>query len=219
MRNIQLNSARVLLMTLVFISGMGIKPGSADFYKYTDKTGMMQMTNDLEAVPKEYRAKAIVIKEEIKKPDAPGATALPALPAQSAEELNIEMSNYLKAQEQKRAVAQQLAPEAEKKPTSWEIVQKYVISVLVVFAFLSLFIYMGKLCEVLRVRQFASVLRLLMFSMLIVYVYQLGVQRMTATFVGLKKDALAIKANIEGRENRTDQILEGTAAQEPKQNQ
>ncbi len=216
MRRFKFDCAIFYMLVLALLTVLAVQESCADYFKYTDKTGIVNMTNDLEAVPKQYRAKALVIKEEIKNQDA---AAVPARPAQSAEELNVEMGNYLKAQEQKRAVGQQVAPLSEKKPDSWGIAQKYVTPVLVVFTFLPLFIYMGDICKLLRVRQLASVLRLLMFSILIVYVYQLGVQRMTATFVGLKKDALAIKNNIEGREQRTDKILNGAAVQKSMENQ
>ncbi len=200
MRRFRFDSLIFFTIVLALLTCFGVQESSADFYKYTDKAGIVSMTNNLEAVPKQYRAKVVVIKEETKKPDVSGA---PLVTGTSAEAVN----------------AAAAAAEPKKVSMARTMTDKYGMPLLLVFTFLSLFVYMGDICKVLRVRQLATVLRLLMFSMLIVYVYQLGVQRMTATFVTLKEDALAIKNSIEGRENRIDQTLNGTAQQEPKENQ
>jgi hypothetical protein len=199
-RRSKFNCTAFPLLVLVLLTFLTVQESSADFYKYTDKNGIVNMTNNRESVLKQNRAKAHVIKEEIRKPAVAGTLVVPG---QSAEASNAEVATA----------------EPEKVSIARTLTAKYGIPLLVVFTFISLFIYMGTLCEVLRVRQFATVLRLLMFSMVVVYVYQLGAQRMTATFVTLKQDALAIKNNIEGRENRTEQILNGTAVQDPKENQ
>ncbi len=169
------------LLILALLTGFAVQESAADFYKYKDKAGIVNMTNNLEAVPKQYRAKALVIKEEIKKPDVSEALVVPG---QAAGAINAEVAT----------------PEPKKVSMASMLAAKYGTPLLIVFIFLSLFIYMGDICKVLRVGQFAGVLRLLMFSMLIVYVYQLGVKRMADTFVTLKQDALTIKNNIEGRE-------------------
>lgn len=49
-----------------FVITMEVSNVVADIYKYTDKSGVVNMTNDINAVPKRYRSSMKVIKEEAK---------------------------------------------------------------------------------------------------------------------------------------------------------
>lgn len=74
--------AAASLFTLVAgIAVGGVPNACADFYKYTDNTGAVCLTNDRNAVPPQYRSTMKVVREETAEKKAP---LLPKQPAKSS---------------------------------------------------------------------------------------------------------------------------------------
>lgn len=72
----------LLPLVLFLLCGVGsTSPACADYYRYTDASGAVNMTNKLDAVPKRYRSHVEVIKDDTPtKRDAGGAIKQQAAP-------------------------------------------------------------------------------------------------------------------------------------------
>jgi len=53
-----------ILLVVIAVVALTEQPARADFYKYTDNSGAVCMTNDRNAVPKEYRSTMKVVRED-----------------------------------------------------------------------------------------------------------------------------------------------------------
>jgi hypothetical protein len=57
----------IIIITAVFcLLGIGAAPAYAAFYKYTDKDGILCFADNLQAVPEQYRATAVIVEGESK---------------------------------------------------------------------------------------------------------------------------------------------------------
>ncbi|MBI2354822.1 MAG: DUF4124 domain-containing protein [Deltaproteobacteria bacterium] len=73
MASIRLFTFPAMLFLFCFIA---LAPARADFYKYRDAGGTVNITNDFNKVPPQYRSKVKIVKEEGSAP-APAPAALP----------------------------------------------------------------------------------------------------------------------------------------------
>lgn len=62
--NMKAASVIIFLFLACFLLPDGTRSAHADYYKYTDKTGAVCITNTLDSVPPKYRATMKVIREE-----------------------------------------------------------------------------------------------------------------------------------------------------------
>lgn len=97
---------RSVLLCLTFFTALAttwLTPAlsKADYYKYTDSRGTVNITNKLESVPARYRSTMKVVREEKKKAPAAGPQGTAGAEPQAAP-----------------ALEQQAAPEPEQKPES-----------------------------------------------------------------------------------------------------
>ncbi len=76
----------VILVVFVVVLGLfAVRAGLAATYKYTDKDGNIGLADDLQAIPKQYRASAVLISGGAKEGDAvPQTPTAPAGPMTSA---------------------------------------------------------------------------------------------------------------------------------------
>lgn len=90
-----------MLLAIVGLTWFLPAESTADYYKYTDNRGVVNMTNKLENVPAKYRSTMKVVREEKKKAPAAGLQSTTGAEQQAAP-----------------ALEQQAVPEPEPKPES-----------------------------------------------------------------------------------------------------
>ncbi|HEY6871086.1 MAG TPA: hypothetical protein VI298_00030 [Geobacteraceae bacterium] len=160
----------------------------ADYYKYTDKGGAVCITNNLDAVPRKYRATMKVIREETLDKKGRGADreggAAGAAPPETASQAQ-EQNNVAPAGEPTSAYGRLAARFPWFKP------------LLFVGAALAVFILVTKLSSVLPSPLLSRVIYLAFFLGLFVIVYKSYADHVTESYFTIKTKVLAMfeKAN------------------------
>lgn len=172
----------------LFLLLTGISVHAGDMYKYTDRKGTVVITDRYDSIPDRYRNRVTVIKEtrpaplkESSSSGPPGATA-----RQEAE----------------------LSP-SEHKPSGddgW--LKRYQVPLGLVAVVLSAFFVIRKIVAITGHRKLGALVFVVISVGISIYFYRLYVDKLSGTFVDLKKDALNIKNNVETREQMTDRALQ-----------
>lgn len=159
-------------------------------YKYTDDSGTVCLTNNLESVPKKFRSKMAIIKEDVPKP------AKPPPEAQKRERYADPGS----------AVTNEQAS-SEIKKTALEDKSRYIRTALIVVGVIAGFFILRWLGNTLGFPGVGTLLFLLVTLLGGIYLYRMYVSELSNVFGTLKKDAMNIRKNVETREQKTDQLL------------
>lgn len=157
----------------------------ADYYKYTDSSGSVNITNNLQSVPKKYRSTMKVIKEESlnKRETAPKQTpqASPAVqdaaPQKTAEE-----------------------PPAKPKTRFEELSGRYpwMKALLIIGALLCSFLAVIKLTSFLPSRMLAKLVCLVFFLGIFVFTYKAYADYMVKSYIDIKERVINMfkKSNV-----------------------
>ena len=156
---------------------------SADMYKYTDDSGAVCMTNSLESVPKKFRPKMTIIKE-----DAPKPAKL--LPEDKKRDRDPEPVPVVRNEQ----------VSAEAKHTGVEDKGRYVRTAVVAVGVIAGFFLLRWLGRTLGFPGVGTLLFLLVTLLSGVYIYRMYINELSNVFGTLKKDAMNIRKNVETRE-------------------
>lgn len=162
----------------------------ADIYKYTDDTGSVCMTNRLESVPKRYRSKMTVLKEESPKVEK----VLPEMPKNDTVQTG---NTAVKDSQEQDAVSK---GQVDNK-------SRYIRTALTVAVIFSSFYVLRWFGNISGIRGVGTALFLLTIAVGGVYLYRMYIIELSAVFATLRNDVMNIKKNVETRENKTDQML------------
>lgn len=159
-------------------------------YKYTDDKGVVCMTNSLESVPKKFRSKMTIIKDDVPKPakHMPEAQNLDRDPEPVAEVRSEQSSGKAKQQ-------------------AFAVKSRYIHTALVVVGVIAGFFILRWLGNTLGLPGVGKILFLLVILLGGVYLYRLYIAELNTVFGSMKKDATNIRKNVETREQKTDQLM------------
>jgi hypothetical protein len=190
LRNINL----IAVAMLAFLSGVGIfshpLPACADYYKYRDNKGIICITNNLNAIPPQYRSTMKVIRE-----DKPG---------------RLERGNQTQTTPEVSAVVREPAaghnrPAATSSQSDSPIVQLLarfpLIKLLIMIAVIvAASIIIVKLTSLIPSPQLARLINIVFFLGLFVFAYKLYADNLVGNYFTIKTKILGIFARANVRE-------------------
>jgi hypothetical protein len=179
-----------LLPLLLTLFAASAQTAHADYYKYTDGTGSVCITNKIESVPPKYRATMKVIREEtlaakdkVKRPE-PLRDAKP-VPAASAP-----------------APAKAAAPAEEPTSTYGQLAARYTWfkPALIVGAVILLYLIVRKIAVALPSALFARLLCIVFFLGVFVFLYVSYARYLSSSYYTFKTKMLALFEKSNRRE-------------------
>lgn len=188
----------VVIAVLLGSGLLGVRTAFADYFRYTDSSGTVCLTNDLKSIPERYRKKAVLVSR-----DAPKAEqAKPAVSQPPADQATEEAVSQPRAPEGFRERAAALFTK-ERMMTALKIVGAIM---LVVAAYTGI----GMLAAYLGCRQIGTVVRIVFTLGVLVYGFVMYADRMSAAFSRVKGEVTSIQQKSEKRSNQTgEQAREG----------
>jgi hypothetical protein len=188
-----LPSILCLFIAALFLLG-GNRIARADYYRYTDSTGAVCMTNTLDSVPRKYRASMKVIREEaLDRKDQANRGLLPhAAPALSPapqEAVTTPQENGSAAPGEKASVLSRLTGGAPWKK-----------ALLIVGVIVVLFVIVKKLTDLLPSAQLARVICIAFFLGTFVFLYKAYAEHLTNSFTTIKSRMIAMFEKSNRRE-------------------
>jgi len=164
----------LILLTLVFVPA-----AQADYYKYTDASGIVTISNTADSVPQKYRSRMKVIREETLSRKDPGARK-----AQQA----------APAQEENTAPAEAAAPLAATAPQGKiaELSARYVwfTPLLYVIGLCVAFLLVIKIAALVPSPQLSKLIYLSFFLGVFVFLYRTYVTHVVEDSLAVKEKAI-----------------------------
>ena len=176
-----------LLFLVSFLLLAGNRPAHADYYKYTDKTGAICISNKLDAVPPRYRATMKVIREEtLEKKDRSTRQQTPRsdTPPQA-------VSDTEKASKDEAPAVPPTAYEQLSARFPW------LTPLLFLGAVILLFFIVGKISALMPSPQLAKIIYLVFFLGVFVFAYKCYADHLLESYTTIKSKIFALfeKAN------------------------
>ncbi|ACH40297.1 protein of unknown function, DUF4124-containing [Citrifermentans bemidjiense Bem] len=175
-----------ILLAMVGMTWFLPAHSSADYYKYTDNRGTVNITNKLESVPARYRSTMKVVREEKKK--APAA----------------EQQSTGAEQQAVPALEQQAVPEPERKPDTAfsRLCGRFVWlkPLLYVMGGLALFVGVIQVASMLASPMLSKLIYISFFFGVFVFLYKAYAEYMVASTAKIKENAVTIMKKSTNRE-------------------
>jgi hypothetical protein len=160
-------------------------------YKYVDDSGLACMTNSLQSVPKKYRTRMTVVKEESNAPKK-------LLP-----EVQITDRDPLPATTVTERRQQQ--PDTVKTPPGNS--SRYMRTALLVGVMAAGYFLLTRVAGAMNAPKVGTLLFLGLVLFCGVYLYGLYINEISSVFGMMRRDALNIKRNVETRDQKSEQLL------------
>jgi len=189
-----LNSITLIaLAMLAFLSGVGVfghtPPACADYYKYRDNKGIICITNNLNAIPPQYRSTMKVIRE-----DKPG---------------RLDRGNQARTAPEVSPVVREPAAAGHDRPTATssqsdspfaQLLARFpLIKMLIMIAgIVAVSIIIVKLTSMIPSPQLARLINIVFFLGLFVFAYKLYADNLVGNYFTIKSKILGIftRANV-----------------------
>ena len=171
---------KFLQMMLFFSLTAGFLLGAlADYYKYTDASGAVTITNKLDSVPQKYRSRLKVIKDDALSKQDPGA----------GKQLQSEP-----AREESNAPQEAAAPAPAAQGKFTELSARYVwfTPLLYLAGILAAFLGVVKLASLVPSGQLSKLIYLSFFLGVFVFLYQAYVAHVVKDSLAVKEKAVAV---------------------------
>ncbi|MBJ6726910.1 DUF4124 domain-containing protein [Geomesophilobacter sediminis] len=179
-------------LIFLLLAGLLLLAGStafADLYQYTDRNGVVTVTDKLDSVPKKYRATMKVTREEPK--------AAPQLPTASSVEMG---------------AAQEAAPSAAPPKATADAGRRgWVTPVLVLVGLAAGFFIVLRLTRNLVSAQLAKVIYLVFFLGVSVFLYKSYAEHLVEGTLGMKQKVLGMFKKANARESSALEETRGAA--------
>jgi len=192
--------ARTLLqlMLLGALSACFASPAVADFYKYTDSSGSVNITNTLDAVPQKYRSRVKVVRDETLQKKDTGAQ---------------------KQQAPQPAVEENAAPQAAPEPAPVpqgrfaELSERYpwFKPLVYVAGIIAALLAVIKVASMVPSPQLSKLIYLGFFIGVFVFLYQAYIQHVVADSLAVKNKAV----DMMKKANQREIVLPGEAPPAP----
>jgi len=158
-------------------------------YKYTDKNGTECYTDSIQAVPPEYRKKAVLVSEGSKPEKKPAAQVPEDKGGATPDGQEGRVSKFIRG-----------LKELATGPRSVEAGAAVVV-------FLLLFAFAGKIGALLGFKDIGSIFRILLVLLLLVYLFSLYSRRVEDAATGIKDEIQDIKKQFDGKEEKTQKTF------------
>jgi hypothetical protein len=173
-----------LLIGILFFSCLVALPGAhASIYRYVDREGNEHFTDSPANIPGEYRQKAEMIDERLKK--------------------DTGFMQEVRKEEEKSAVGFteriRIFFDNRKEFLKDLLARTWIVSGVVILAFVVLFIVVGKVSSSLGYKNVGSVLRILLTFLVLVYLFHTYVKEIAREHLELKDKVLEIKKQADKR--------------------
>ena len=157
------------------------------YYKYTDKDGTINFTDNRQTIPKDYQKKAVKMTDEIEYGDK-------------------KLKDTQKKADNQDSPLKEELPSEEKKKNVMAIVNstffRAVAAIAIVF---SLFIVTGKIARSLGHQQIMSVLRIVLTVGVLVFLLRAQAEKMVDVFLTLKTDVDDIRDRADERVQKAEE--------------
>jgi len=157
------------------------------YYKYTDKDGTINFTDNRQTIPKDYQKKAVKMTDEIEYGDK-------------------KLKDTQKKADNQDSPLKEELPSEEKKKNVMAIVNstffRAVAAIAIVF---SLFIVTGKIARSLGHQQIMSILRIVLTVGVLVFLLRAQVEKMAGVFLSLKTDVDDIRDRADERVQKAEE--------------
>ena len=157
------------------------------YYKYTDKDGTINFTDNLQTIPKDYQKKAAKMTDEMEYGDK-------------------KLKDTQKKADNQDSPLKEELPSEEKKKNVMAIVNstffRAVAAIAIVF---SLFIVTGKIGRSLGHQQIMSILRIVLTVGVLVFLLRAQVEKMAGVFLSLKTDVDDIRDRADERVQKAEE--------------
>ena len=179
----------VTSLSLIWVAGLG-RHAFADYYKYTDGSGAVCITNNLGTVPRKYRATMKVIREEALDKKDKGAQIKAPREASEAPEASpqAEMPNHALPEEPTSFNGRMFARFPWSRP------------LVAVLATLAAFLLVRKLSSHLSSSLLAKVIYLAFFLGVSVFAFKAYAEHVTNSYFSIKKKILVMFEKSNRRE-------------------
>ena len=180
----------MLLALLTLLLASGAHTAQADYYKYTDKDGTPCISNDINSVPKQYRASMKVIREEteVKKEKATKPQTVNSPPPVSA------------VPETAKPVVKE-EPAAPQSPYGkYSARFPWLTPIFLVGAAVILFIVVGKVAELMPSPMLAKIIYLTFFLGVFVFGYKSYAEHLLANYTSIKSKVMTMFEKSNRRE-------------------
>lgn len=181
----------IMLLALVnLLLASGVRNAHADYYKYTDKDGTPCISNDLNSVPKQYRAGMKIIREDPPVKKEPAAS----------------QQHYRPAPSPSPATGSTISPTKEEPAAPQSAYGKYsdrlpwLTPVLLVAASVILFIAVGKLAELMPSPMLAKVIYLTFFLGVFVFAYKAYAEHLLTSYTSIRSKVMTMFEKSSRRE-------------------
>ena len=181
----------VVVAVLLGSGLLGVRTASADYYRYTDSSGTVCLTNNLKSIPERYRKKAVLVSKDAPKVEQPK----PAVSQPSADQAAGAAVSQPQAPTGFRERAAAMFTK-ERMMTALKIV---VAIVLVVSAYTGI----GMLATYLGCRQIGTLVRIVFTLGVLVYGFVMYADRMAAAFSKVKGEVTSAQQKSEMRSSQT----------------
>ena len=169
------------VMLLFFMTSGSVPVALADFYKYTDTGGAINITNKLESVPQKYRSRVKVVRDEALSKQDPGARRQqPPEPAQEESGISRETA------------APAPAPAPQGKFAQLAALHSWFKPLCCLAAFLAAFLLVIKLASLVPSAPLSKLIYLCFFLGVFVFLYQAYVEHVVADSLAVKEKAVSM---------------------------
>ena len=194
-----------ITLLLVVLAGLSVaflpRESFGVVYRYVDKNGTESFTNNLDAIPKEYRKKAVVIRDGKKGEGKESA----AQPPEGKEENKGEGAAPQEGRLQKII------------RTAREVAATRMFQVGAgVIVFLLLFIFAGKIGSLLGFKGIGSIFRILLVLLLLAYLYSVYSKAAVETVTTIKEEVRGIQKKWDEKNEQPQRIPDEPANENKK---
>ncbi len=172
----------IALFIILFGNIILVEDCHAKIYKYVDKNGTPCFTDSLHAIPEEYRKDAIEIE------DRPGSSEIKSAGEQAIHSVKTDR---------------------KEEKTIWQNLFRSNLfkSIIVITVFLFFFIIAGKVANYIGHGRAATIIRIVLTFLLLVYLFNLHAQRVINTFIEIKGQIMGIKKQVEERDEKINKLI------------
>ncbi len=169
----------IIALLILFGNIILVENGHAKIYKYVDKNGTPVFTDSLYTIPEEYRKDAIEIEER------PGPSEI-------------------------KPADKSVATDKEENKTMWRnlLHRNLFKSIIVITGFLFFFIVAGKVANFIGYGRAATIIRIVLTLLLLVYLFNSYAKKVTDTFIEIKEQIMGIKIQAEERDKKINKLIE-----------
>ena len=172
------------------------RPGYPDtYYKYTDKDGTINFTDNRQTIPREYQKKAVKITDETEYGDKKFKDA------------------QKKADDQDSPLKKEMPSEEKKKGAFTAIMNSAFFRLVAAIAIpFMLFIVTGKIARSLGHQQIMSVLRIVLTAGVLVFLLRAQVEKLADVFLSLERDVDDIAERADERVKKGEETAKDLVA-------